>query len=313
MGTLVEIGLTGEDEETLREAAKNGFLEIERLEEMMSHHSRDGELSQINRYSGIKGVNVSPELLEVIEASMRFSEFSHGSFDITMGALRRIWDFDGITHGTMPIPSPRMVRKLLPLIDYRQISVDGRESTVRLNKPGMMINLGGIAKGYIVKRAVEAIKKRGIKRGIVRAGGDMVVFQGPKDPPFRVGIQHPRKRGKLLGTIQVSNSAIATSGDYERSFIKDGIRYHHIIDPTTGFPAYRCQAVTIVAKDAMTADALSTAVFVTGIDAGMSLIERLPDVEGVIVDAEGMVSVSSGLKGKIEINELPSYLADSTY
>lgn len=301
MGTLVEITLVGGDEKTLKEAAEQAFLEIERLEAMMSHYKEDSELSMINRMAGRGAVQVSPELLEVIEEAMRFSELSGGAFDVTMGVLGRVWDFG--TNGEKAPPHPEVVKALLPLIDYRQITIDRGYSTVKLNKAGMIMNLGGIAKGYIVKRAVEAIKARGIKKGIVHAGGDMVVFQGTSEPPFRVGIKHPRKMDSLLGTILVSSGAIATSGDYERFFIKDGVRYNHIMDPTTGFPAGRCQSVTIIGRDATTADALSTAVFVMGPDKGMALIEGLPDIEGVIVDAGGKVSISSGLKGRVEIFE----------
>ncbi|MBI5893748.1 MAG: FAD:protein FMN transferase, partial [Deltaproteobacteria bacterium] len=174
---------------------------------------------------------------------------------------------------------------------------DRNSNTVKLGRKGMRINLGGIAKGYIVSQAAEKIKSKGIKKGIIHAGGDMFVFNESDNKPFKIGIQHPREKDKIIGTIEILNGAVATSGDYERFFIKDGIRYHHIMDPKTGFPASKIRAVTIVAKDGTMADAISTAVFVMGLEDGMKLIEKLPDIEGLIIDANGNVHLSSGLKG----------------
>ncbi|MBI5287109.1 MAG: FAD:protein FMN transferase, partial [Deltaproteobacteria bacterium] len=196
MGTLVEIALIGDDEKVLKEAADTAFSEMERLEAMISHYRGDSELSMVNRMAGGGWVKVSPELLDVIGASLRFSELSRGAFDVTMGVLGKVWDFSNTALGERPPPPLEAVKELLPLVDYRQIVVDREKSSVRLNKAGMRINLGGIAKGYIVGKAVEVIKARGVKRGIIHAGGDMFVFQDSSGPPFKIGIQHPRNRGK---------------------------------------------------------------------------------------------------------------------
>ena len=162
----------------------------------------------------------------------------------------------------------------------------------------MVLNLGGVAKGYIVKKAFEALEKEGVERAIIRAGGDMAVFGADADTPFIIGIQHPRKK-KLLGEAHVYDGAVSTSGDYERFFMKEGKRYHHILDPKTGWPAKGTRSVTIIAKDHTLADGLSTAVFVLGPEKGMALVESLESVEGVIVDENGVVTRSSGFKGKI--------------
>src|SRR3990170_1462509 len=170
---------------------------------------------------------------------------------------------------------------------------------VGLAKKGMALNLGGVAKGYIVDMAAGVLKAHGVKSAVVHAGGDMFVFQEDRTDPFTIGIQHPRKKGELLGEAHVYNGAVPTSGDYERYFEKDGVRYHHILDPKTGFPAKGTQSVTIIAEDPTSADALSTAVFVMGPEKGMELIERLEGVEGVFVHENGKVRTSSGFEGKI--------------
>ncbi|MBI5875321.1 MAG: FAD:protein FMN transferase [Deltaproteobacteria bacterium] len=300
MGTVVEITIVGKDEARLNAAAGAAFEEIKRLEGLMSHYKEESDVSRVNAAAGKEAAHVSIETFEVIEAALEVSRLTGGTFDATMGALGNVWHFTKDDKGELTPPSREQVKKLLPLIDYRQIIVDKKNNTARLAKHGMRINLGGIAKGYIVGKAADVLKRHGIKKGIVHAGGDMVVFQEPDDEPWLIGIQNPREKDKIIGTIKAQNTAIATSGDYERFFIKDGARYHHIMDPSTGFPANKCRGVTIAAKDPMLADALSTAIFVMGPDEGMKLIEKLPDVEGLIIDADGRITVSSGLKEKVK-------------
>ncbi|MBI3752808.1 MAG: FAD:protein FMN transferase [Deltaproteobacteria bacterium] len=299
MGTVVEITLVGGDETGLTSAADAAFDEMQRLEHLLSRYRDDSDVARINRAAGKEAAVVSKETMDVIEASLKVSQYSHGAFDITMGVLGNLWHFTADDRGAMTPPPQQEAAKLLPLIDYRRIIIDKKNSTVKLARPGMKIDLGGIAKGYIVGRAVDVLKRHGIKKGIVHAGGDMVVFQEPDDEPWLIGIQDPRNKDRLIGTIKAYNTAISTSGDYERFFIKDGVRYHHIMDPSTGFPANKCRGVTIVAKDSTMADALSTAIFVLGPDDGMKLIEKLPDAQGLIIDANGRITVSAGLKGKV--------------
>jgi len=198
-------------------------------------------------------------------------------------------DLDGVESS---LAGPKRPQDRVPLKSASQ------EFKAGLEKEGMAINLGGVAKGYIVSKAAAAMEKSGVTRAIIHAGGDMTVFQKDTKKPFTIGIQHPREK-KLLGEAFVYNGAIATSGDYERFFIKDGVRYHHILDPKTGFPSRGTQGVTLIAKDPTVGDALSTAVFVLGPEKGMALIEKLDGVEGVIVGEDGSVRVSSGFEGKI--------------
>ncbi|MBI5049190.1 MAG: FAD:protein FMN transferase [Deltaproteobacteria bacterium] len=303
MGTVVEITLVGEDEVRLNKAAGAAFDEIKRLENLMSHYKEDSDVAKINASAGKKPAAISHETLAVIETSLKVSQLSNGAFDVTMGILGKVWHFTTDDKGEMAPPSKEDIKKLLPLIDFSRIIIDKKNSTVKLAKQGMKINLGGIAKGYIIGKAAEVLKKLDIKRGIIHAGGDMVVFQEAGSPPWLIGIQDPRQKDKIIGTIKASNTAVATSGDYERFFIKDGRRYHHIMDPDTGFPADKSTAVTIVADDPTMADALSTAVFIMGPDKGMKLIQDLPGVEGLIIGTDGERTISSGLKGKVDIFE----------
>lgn len=296
MGTVVEITLVGSDDARLNAAAEAAFDEIKRLEGMMSHYKDDSDVAKINRAAGKEAITISEETMDVIDASLKLSQITNGAFDVTMGVLGKVWHFTKDDKGEPSPPSVEEVKKLLPLIDYRRIILDKERSTVKLEKQGMKINLGGAAKGYIIGKAVEVLKKHGVKKGIVHAGGDMVVFQEPDSHPWLIGIQDPRNKDKIVGTIKAQNTAVSTSGDYERFFIKDGMRYHHIMDPSTGFPANKSMAVTIVTKDPTLADALSTAVFVMGPDEGMKLIEQLPDIEGLIIDAKETLTVSSGLQ-----------------
>lgn len=294
MGTIVQITLYGGTEKANERSAEAAFAEIARLEEVFSSYKTDSDISRISKAAGSM-VSVSPEAVEVINKALYVSEISAGAFDPTVGVLSKLWGYSG--EGGK-VPSKKEVSVLLPFVNHKDIIVDETALKAGLKRKGMVLNLGGVAKGYIVMRAVEVLKNNGVKRGIIHAGGDMAVFQEGKDVPFIIGIQHPREK-RLLGEAHVYSGAVATSGDYERFFEKDGVRYHHILDPATGLPATRSRSATIIAEDPTMADALSTAVFVMGAEKGMELIERLDGVEGVIVDSEGKVFTSSGFKGKI--------------
>ncbi|MFQ5464390.1 MAG: FAD:protein FMN transferase [Thermodesulfobacteriota bacterium] len=303
MGTLVEFTLMDGAADRFDDAAEAGFAEIARLEGLLSSYSPTSDVTRISNAGGGGGgggggpVRVAPEVVEVVLKALEIAELSGGAFDPTIGALAGVWGWSGESG---KVPSEEELTRLLPLVDYTRIRVDEGASTVELTGPGRALNLGGVAKGYIVARAIEKLKAGGVTRGIVKAGGDLTVFQTAGRPrPFKIGIRHPRKADKLLGEAFVTSGAVTTSGDYERFFIKDGVRYHHILDPATGMPARGARSVTIVAEDPTRADALSTAVFVMGPKAGMGLIERLPGVEGVIVDSRGRVVRSSGFEGVI--------------
>lgn len=295
MGTVVQITLMDGDWDRFDEAAEAAFNEISRLEEMFSSYKTGSDVARINKAAGKAAVDVAPEVIEVVRKALLVSALSGGAFDPTVGALSKAW---GPSGEKGEVPPQAEIKKLLEFVDHKSVVVDEHGRWVRLKKEGMALNLGGVAKGFLVEKAALELKRHGTSRAIIHAGGDMLVFGAPEDEPFKIGIQHPREK-KLLGEALLRDGAVASSGDYERFFEKDGVRYHHILDPKTGFPARGARAVTLIAKDPTVADALSTAVFVLGPDRGMALIEGLEDVEGVVVDAEGKVAVSKGFEGSI--------------
>lgn len=295
MGTLVEITIYEKNGVDTDHAADLAFSEIERLEKIFSSYMQASDVSKISADAGGEPIPVAPEVIEALKIAVKVSDLSEGAFDPTVGSLSKVWGYSG-EKGV--VPSETEIAKVLDLVDHKKIEIDERTGRARLTGKGMVLNLGGVAKGYIVKKALDALKKEGIEKAIIHAGGDMAVFGGDEKNPFSIGIQDPRKK-KLLGEARLTEGAVSTSGDYERFFMKDGKRYHHILDPKTGWPAEGTQGVTIIAKDHTLADGLSTAVFVLGPEKGMALIERLDSVEGVIIDKNGVVTVSSGFRGKI--------------
>lgn len=297
MGTRVEITAQGADAKRLNRAVNKAFAEIKRIEEMMSEWEKGSELSRINRNAGKKAIKVSPEMLEIITQSIKFSQISRGAFDISWAALDKLWDFD---REEPVIPQKEKVAEALKLIDYHKIAVDREGSTVFLQEKGMRIGLGGIAKGYAVDRAIEILQQEGVQDALINAGGDLRVIGKKDGQPWRVGVQDPREKGNLLGVLEITDTSFASSGDYEKYFIKDGIRYHHLLNPKTGIPAQGCRSVTIICASALQADALSTAVFVLGSGAGLKLIEKLPGVETLIIDQEGRLIMSEGMEGRMK-------------
>jgi thiamine biosynthesis lipoprotein len=300
MGTLVEITVIGRDEDKAEAAISDAFDEMERVEGLMSRRIPGSDVSKINESAGIKAVDVSSESLRVIRRAEEISKASEGYFDISIGALLDLWGFED-NGGRLPAKGE--VSKALQSVGYRAIHVDERASTVELKEKGMRIDLGGIAKGYAVDRAYELLTARGYGNMIVNAGGDMRVGGKKLNGPWVIGIQDPRDRSRMLATFDTGDTSVATSGDYERYFVKDGKRYHHLLNPFTGFPARECRSVTILAEDALSADALATAVFVMGPKEGLRLIEAMEGVEGLIVPADGKIIQSEGLKGKVRFSD----------
>ncbi len=200
------------------------------------------------------------------------------------------------------VPDKAKVRARLKKVNYRGVILNDAKKTVFLKEPGMSMGLGGIAKGYAVDSAISLVDAMGIKNIIIKAGGDMRVQGTVGGKLWSIGIRHPRSKDKLLASLPLKDISISTSGDYEHFFIKDRVLYHHIIDPRTGFPARGCRSVTIIGPDTMTTDALSTAVFVLGPKKGMDLVESLRGIETIIVDSDGVLHTSSGVRG-LELNK----------
>lgn len=293
MGTVVFVTAVGTDESTAHQAAKAGLEEIRRLEEMLSTWIPTSELSQVNDAAGREAFQVSQETFEVLERSLDMGKLTNGGFNIAVGPAVKEWN----ASGEGQVPPREDLEALRPQIDLSQIQLDKKKRTVWLPRPGMQIDVGGIGKGYAADLAVRVMQGSGATGGVVALSGDIKTFgRMPDDQRFVFGIQHPRKeQGEILGRIELENEAVSTAGDYQRYFMKDGIRYHHILDPATLQPARECQSVTIIAKEGVLADGLDTGIFVMGPEKGMTLIESLPDVEGIIVGQDGKILVSSGL------------------
>ena len=295
MGTVIEITLVGDNEEAANKAALRAFQEVKRIEQLMSPWIESADVFRINQSSGKERVKISNETLEVIKKAQEISELSDGRFDITVGPLAELWR--KAREKKIP-PSAEEVKEKLGLVNFKNIEMD-REGKVFLKKKGMAVDLGGIAKGYAVDRAFELLKSLGYKDLIVNAGGDLRVGGLKNNQPWSIGIQHPRESQNFLARISISDMAVATSGDYERFFIYEGRRYHHIFNPKDGFPTDDCQSVTVLCKEGMMADALATAVFVLGPEKGYALCQKLEGVDCLIMDKEGKIIFSPGLKGRI--------------
>ena len=292
MGTTVEICLVGSHEEESRRAAIQAFQEIKRIEQLMSPRIASGDVFRINQSAGMEWVDVSPETLRVIQKAKEISILSEGAFDITVAPLTQIWR----TAREKGVPaSGEEVNKVLELVNFKEILIEP-EGRIFLKKKGMAVDLGGIAKGYAVDKAFEILRSLGIENIIVNAGGDLRAGGKRSDQPWTIGIQHPRDLDKLMAKGLLSDSAMATSGNYQKFFMHQGRRYGHIFNPKDGFPAEDFQSVSILYRDCMTADALATAVFVLGPFKGYVLCQELDGVDCFLVDKDGKVMVSPRLK-----------------
>lgn len=305
MGSTLRLSAWTSDEAGVEAALEEVFSEFDRLEKLMTVWVADSDVVRINQAAGAGPIKASAEVIEVLKTARQISEWTTGRFDVTFGALSGLWKFDHDQDNA--IPDVREVRERLPLIDYRAIQIDDTAGTVFLARKGMSIHLGGIGKGYAIDRGANMLRTRGFPDFMIQSGGDLYVSGLRGGQPWRLGIRDPRgPEGRRFAEIDLSDGTCSTSGDYERFFIKDGRRYHHILDPTNGEPARGARSVTIVANLASIADGLSTGVFIMGPDAGMALIERLPDVEGVIVSDRNEVLISSGLRGRVRIVAPPT-------
>jgi thiamine biosynthesis lipoprotein len=305
MGSELHLSAWTVDEAAAVSAFEAVFDEFERLDSAMSVWKEDSEISRLNAAAGRYPVPVSAEVRSVLQSAKQAGDWTGGRFDVTFAALSDLWKFDHDQDNRMPAAADITAR--LPLVDYASLVLDDAAGTAFLPRAGMRVHLGGIGKGFAVDRAVRLLRARGLADFTIQSGGDMYVAGRRGNRPWRVGIHDPRgPEGSVFATLSVTDAAISTSGDYERFFIQNGRRYHHIVDPDTGQPAGLTRSVTIVATRALFADALSTGVFVAGPQEGMRLLERLQDVEAVIVTAANDVIVTPGLKGRLAILAPPT-------
>jgi thiamine biosynthesis lipoprotein len=296
MGTLVSITAVGRTTPEANAAITAGFEEVKRLEQLLSTWIPDSELSRVNTAAGRSAVQVSPETMAVVRKSLQIAEMTEGAFNVAIGPAVDAWNISAEPR----LPTSEELAALKPLVDLQYVHTDAWERTIHLEKPGMRIDVGGIGKGYAADQSVMAMKKAGALAGVVALSGDIKTFgRLPGGASFPVGIRHPRKEGAILAEIKLQDEAISTAGDYERFFEKDGLRYHHILDPRTLQPARGCQSVSVIAKEGIWADGLDTGIFVLGPERGMKLVEQLEDVEAIIVDDTGRLLLSSGLRDRV--------------
>jgi thiamine biosynthesis lipoprotein len=290
MGTEVSVYLWNDDPEAGRLLLEEVFSEAARIDRLMSTYKDESEISKINREAAQQPVAAGAELFRLIQRSLDISVLTRGAFDITYDSVGQHYDFRARQR-----PDADVVEAKRNLIDYRLVRLDQGAGTVSFDREGVRINLGGIAKGYVVERGIDLLQHRGIEHAIVTAGGDSRLLGDRMGRPWMVGIRDPRKDGEVAISLPLADEAISTSGDYERYFDEDGTRYHHIITPSTGEPAGGVHSATVIGPDAVITDALSTSVFVMGVHRGLTLIGSLPDYESIVIDAEGSVYFSDGL------------------
>jgi thiamine biosynthesis lipoprotein len=306
MGTRIELTASTADTATAERAFAEVFAEFDRLDSLLSVWKPESEIVRLNTAAGRQPVTVGADTLAVLRIARQVSEWTEGAFDVTFGALTGLWKFDAQDKDGS-VPDPREVADRLPLVNYRALVVDDRAGTAFLQKAGMKVHLGGIGKGYAVDRAVAILRSHGLRDFMIQAGGDLYVGGFKDGRPWKLGIRDPRgSLDQVFATLDLTDGTFSTSGDYERFFIKDGRRYHHILDLSTGEPARRSRSVTLVTNKAVIADALAKGVFILGPVRGLALVERIPDVEAVIVGANNEVVVSSGLKGTVAIATAPT-------
>lgn len=287
MGTLVQVELQHAQAERRRAASQAVFEEMRRLDAMLSPQLEDSELSRLNRQAGLAPVEVSDELAALLQRALHFSSLSQGAFDITYASVGHLYDYRrGIR------PSPEAISAKLSAVNYRHVVIDGNR--VRFDHPGVVIDLGGIAKGHAVDRAIAILRQHGIEQALVSAGGDSRIIGSRDGRPWMIGIRDPDRDGRSAVVLPLQDSAISTSGDYERYFERDGQRYHHILTPATGRSPRELRSVTIVGTQGIDTDAISTTVFVLGSERGLRLIESLPGIEAVLIDRHGRIHYSRG-------------------
>ncbi len=298
LDTIVTITVVSDSEKKAGNAMDMAFAEIKRLGKLINFFSTDSEITAINRNAGISAVAVSPDTYKLLERATEVSAETGGTFDMTVGVVVNLYDFHKKTR-----PSGSLISEKLPLVNFRDLILNKDKQTAFLKRKGMSVDAGGIAKGYAADRAVEVLKSAGIKAALVAVAGDIRAYGlKPGGKPWRVGIRDPRGKGSddMIATLELRDMAISTSGDYERFFIENGKRYHHLINPKTGYPASGVMGVTVVGPLAVYTDSLATALFISGIDKGLKTAGTL-GYDALMIDESGKIHMTDSLKNKITL------------
>ncbi len=295
MGNHFEISVVAEDEAWATERINGGIAEIQRIEKLLTTFNDESETSLINRNAGIAPVKVSAETFSLIERAIQISRLTQGAFDLSYGSVdKRLWNFDTEMKA---LPDKETAKRMVRLINYRNIVLDSENSTVFLREAGMRIGFGGIGKGYAAEKARQVMKAMGVESGIVNASGDLTTwgFQ-PDGKPWTIGIANPNASHQLFSYLNVTDMAVATSGNYEKFVMINGKRYSHTIDPRTGLPVGGIKSVTIITPNAVVADAMATPVMIMGIKAGLDMINQMKDIEAIVIDDNNKVYPSANIR-----------------
>jgi len=291
MGTRIAVELWHDDAAKSEAAIDAVMAEMRRIDELMSHYKPQSQLSHINARAAPEPVAVDPELFDLIEQALHFSEITEGAFDITYASVGYLYDYRKHIK-----PSEQQIQAALPSVNWRHIELDREKHTVRFQRPGMRIDLGGIGKGYAVDRGIAILQSLGVQHAVVTAGGDTRIIGDRFGKPWIVGIRNPDDKSKVVTRMPLVDTAMSTSGDYERFFDEDGVRYHHIINPHTGHSASLVRSATILGPTATETDGLSKTAFVLGPEKALEIINRMPQFDAIFVCNDGRVLYSKGLE-----------------
>lgn len=309
MNTLVQIRVYGEDPDRVIDRS---FERIQNIEEMMSRTLAGSDIYRINENSSSSEfIPVNPDTFKVLERALFFAELTGGKFDPTIGPLVELW---GIGTADARVPTEEEVKEALSLVDYRKLMLNPGDNGVKLLLEGMKLDLGGIAKGFAADEVKKILKEEGIESAYINLGGNVMLVGGkPDGSPWKIGIQDPRfNRGNVMASIELEDKTIVTSGNYERYFEEDGVIYHHILDPETGYPASSgVISVSIICDSSLDADALSTSVFILGMEKGLELINQLEGYEAIIITDDLGIVLTEGLKGKVTLLNKDFYFLGS--
>lgn len=300
MGTVITQEVYGANSQKTSEEV---ITKIKYLEALMTINAPGGDVNKLNENAGKWYVELNPETVSVLKSTRKISELSGGAFDVTVGPVVKSW---GIGTDKPQIPTDATLKKLVSLIGYADVHLDEASNRASLQRPGQIVDLGGIAKGYAGDVAKEIYKKNGNKSAFINLGGNVVVLGNkPDGSAWSIGIQNPRSEtGEIVGVVHVSDKAVVTSGDYQRYFEKDGKRYSHIMDTHTGYPAESgLMSVTIIASSSIEADGLSTATFVLGLDKGLDLVKRYGQAEAIFITTDKKIYVTKGLQGNFQLKD----------
>jgi FAD:protein FMN transferase len=297
MGNRFEITVFAGDPSFANECIEESITEIRRIEALLTTFNDSSQTNQINENAGIKPVKVDKEVIDLIQRSKRISEVTQGAFDITYGSIdKRLWNFDKTMTS---LPDATTAKQLVRLINYRNVIIDDRKNTVFLKEKGMRIGFGGIGKGYAAERAKSVLQGSGIKSGIVNAAGDLTAWgYQPGGKPWTIGIADPDAAWKPFSHLDITNTSIATSGNYEKYILIDGKKYSHTIDPKTGLPVTGIKSVTIICPNAEIADAMATPVMIMGVKVGLDMINQVKNLACIIIDDNDKIHTSKNIQLK---------------